>query len=166
MILAPDPVSENIYFDLYFTTNYWDRPPMVNISVDDSFIGTYTLDQPEHHIRFRRSMGFHQPHTLQIYRHNKDNSQTKFLPDGTLLTQMVQINQVKIDNIDLRNIVWHKSTFEPQYPEPWFSEQVALGQTPEKIVPGEMYLGHNGTWRFNFTSPIYRFLVNWVRGIE
>jgi hypothetical protein len=127
-------------------------------------IGKYTIDQPDFHIRFQQLMLFDQPHVLELRRTGKTNNQTQVLPDGTFKTQMLYIKTIKIDNIDLRNLVWSCSTFTPEYPEPWATEQQALGVELEKQVPGEMYLGHNGTWRFEFTSPIYKFLVEWAKG--
>jgi hypothetical protein len=103
-------------------------------------------------------------HTLEIHRSGKTNDQNRILPDGTYQGQSLHIKQVLLDNIDLRNIVWHSCRFYPEYPEPWASEQRAQNIELESEVIGETYLGHNGVWRFNFTSPIYKFLVGWARG--
>jgi hypothetical protein len=161
---APDPVSENIYFDILLESTYWDRPPELEVVVDGDSVGKYIVDQPNFHIRFRRVMRFDQPHMLELRRTGKTNDQTRVLADGTFETQMLHVKTVKLDNIDLRNLVWHSSQFEPDYPEPWATEQQEQGVKLEKQVVGEMYLGHNGTWRFEFTSPIYKFLVAWARG--
>jgi hypothetical protein len=163
-ITAPDPVSENIFFDILLESTYWNRPPELEVVVDDHVVGQYVIDQPEFHIRFRRVMNFNQPHVLELKRTGKTNNQTRVLADGSYDTQMLCIKTVKLDNIDLRNLVWHSSYFEPEYPEPWATEQRAQGVELETQVPGEMYLGHNGLWRFEFTSPIYKFLVNWAKG--
>jgi hypothetical protein len=164
VITASEPVSENIYFDLILESTYWDRPPKLEVLVDNQSVGNYVIDQKEFHIRFRQTMEFDQPHTLELRRTGKTNDQTQILADGTFNTQMLYIKTVKIDNIDLRNLVWSRSIFEPVYPEPWATEQRTLGIELEKQVLGEMYLGHNGIWRFEFTSPIYQFLVNWAKG--
>ena len=163
-VTAPDPTSENIFFDIILDATYWDRPPELEVVVDQESVGKYTIDQPEFHIRFRRVMSFDQPHTLELRRTGKTQDQTRMLADGTFETQMLHIKTIKLDNIDLRNLVWHRSEFEPVYPEPWASEQQAQGVELEKQVVGEMYLGHNGVWRFAFTSPIYKFLVAWAKG--
>jgi hypothetical protein len=163
-VSAPLPASENIFFDVILESTYWDRPPTLEILVDGDQIGKYTIDQFEYHIRFKRVMTFGQPHTLELRRTGKTNNQTKIMPDGGLKTQMLKIKTIKLDNIDLKNLILHSSNFEPDYPEPWASEQRKLGIELETQVPGELYLGHNGVWRFNFDSPIYRFLVNWAKG--
>jgi hypothetical protein len=163
-ITAPDPVSENIFFDIILESTYWDRPPELEVAVNGKFIEKYTIDQPDFHIRFCQVMSFDQLHVLELRRLGKTNDQTQILKDGTFKTQMLHIKTIKLDNIDLRNLIWSRSTFTPTYPEPWATEQQAQGVKLEEQVVGEMYLGHNGTWRFEFTSPIYKFLVEWAKG--
>lgn len=163
-ITAPNPTSENIFFDVFLEATYWDKPPELKILVDGNTIGHYIIDRSDLHIRFRRVMSFDQLHVLELHRLGKTVDQTKIHPDGSIETQMLKIKTIKLDNIDLKNIILHTSEFEPIYPEPWASQQKALGIELEKKVPGEMYFGHNGVWKFEFTSPIYKFLVNWVRG--
>jgi len=161
--VAP-PTSENIFFDLIFDAEFWDQPPTVDILVNGEIIEQHTVTHNDYCVRFRRVMKFDCPHVLEIRRHGKTNDQTKILPDGQIQTQTLHIKTVKLDNIDLRNVVWHTSRFYPEYPEPWATEQRNQGNTLEYPVPGEMYLGHNGTWRFEFTSPVYAFLVDWAKG--
>jgi hypothetical protein len=163
-ITAPAPISENIFFDIVLKSTYWNLPPELEVVVDNKSVGKYTIDQPEFHIRFRQVMQFDQPHTLELRRTGKTSDQTRMLADGTFETQMLEIQTVKLDNIDLKNLILHRSQFEPEYPEPWASEQQAQGIELEAQVPGELYLGHNGVWRFSFTSPIYKFLVAWAKG--
>ena len=153
-ITAPDPVSENIFFDLTLNAEYQHCPPVLDILVDNEAVGHYIIDQASYHIRFKRVMSFDQPHMLELRRSGKHNDHT----------QSLHIQEVKLDNINLRNIVWHTCTYEPEYPEPWATEQRQQGIELEPVVPGEMYLGHDGVWRFEFTSPTYQFLVNWAKG--
>jgi hypothetical protein len=162
-VTVPEPNSENIFFDIILDTTYWDQPPKLEVLVDNKSVGKYIIDQPEFHIRFRQVMSFDQTHTLELRRTGKTQDQTRMSDDGTFVTQMLHIKTIKLDNIDLRNLIWHSSQFEPEYPEPWASEQRDQGIELESQVLGEMYLGHNGTWRFTFTSPIYKFLVKWAK---
>jgi hypothetical protein len=163
-ITAPDPTSEDIFFDIILESTYWDRPPELEVILDGHNVGKYIINKPEFCIRFKQVMSFDRPHLLELKRSGKTNDQTQVLADGTLKTQMLYIKTILIDNIDLRNLVWSRSVFEPNYPEPWASEQQAQGIELEKHVLGEVYLGHNGTWKFEFTSPIYKFLVDWAKG--
>jgi len=163
-ILAPAPTSENIFFDIVLESIYWDKPPELEILINGNHIGHYVIDHLESHIRFCQVMNFDQCHTLELRRTGKTNDQTKIMPDGSLKTQMLMIKTIKLDNIDLKNLILANSYFTPDYPEPWASEQQALGVVLESTIPGELYMGHNGVWRFNFTSPIYKFLVDWAKG--
>jgi hypothetical protein len=149
-----DPVSENIFFDIILESTYLDHPPELEVIVDNESIGKYVVEQPEFHICFRRVMMFNQPHTLELIRSGKTSDST----------QMLHIKTIKLDNIDLKNLVLSRSTFNPEYSKSWASEQVANGVKLENQIPGEMYLGHNGVWRFEFTSPIYKLLVAWTKG--
>jgi hypothetical protein len=164
LITAPTPTSENIFFDIILESTYWDQPPQVEVVIDNESIAKYTVDTSEFHIRFRQEMTFDQPHVLELRRTGKTPDQTRMLHNGQYETQMLHIKKIMIDNINLRNLVWHSCRFDPEYPEPWASQQRAQGIILENSVVGEMYLGHNGIWRFDFTSPIYKFLVAWAKG--
>lgn len=157
------PTSENIFVDLYLSGEFWDRPPEIDVLIDNQVVQSHVVDQANYHIRFRHVMSFG-PHRLQIRYKNKTNDQTRQLANGEYQSQLVHIDKIKLDNIDLRNIVWHTCRFQPEYPEPWASQQLAAGNILEKELVGEIHLGHNGLWTFEFTSPIYMFLVGWTRG--
>lgn len=159
-----EPDSENIYIDLLLEGDYWDRPPVVDVIIDDQLIQTHTVDSYQYRIRFKHQLRFDQPHVLQLNRRGKTDDQNKLLPDGSYQTQTLRIKQVKLDNIDLRNLVWHSCRFYPEYPEPWATQQRDQGIQLETVLTGETTLGHNGVWKFAFTSPIYKFLVSWIRG--
>lgn len=156
------PDSENIFVDLVFSAEFWDKPPIVDIYVDNQIISTHSVDRDNYHVRFRHTCKFG-THRLKLHRRNKTDDQNRKLPDGSYQGQMLIIKQVKLDNIDMRNLVWHSCWFQPEYPEPWASQQRNDGIEIEQQLRGEMHLGHNGIWMFEFTSPVYKFLVNWVR---
>lgn len=158
MIQAEEPKSENIFFDIVVESTYQSQPPELEVLVDNESIGYYKIDQSELHIRFKRIMSFNGLHVLELRRSGKTNIQTE--------TQMLHIKNIKLDNIDLKNLVLSRSTFEPEYPEPWATEQRAQGVELEKVIPGEMYLGHNGVWKFEFFCPIYKLLVEWTKGTK
>ena len=50
--------------------------------------------------------------------------------------------------------------YEPDYPEPWKSEQIKLGVDLPKTRKFITEMGWNGTWTFSFTSPLYMWLLN------
>jgi hypothetical protein len=78
---------------------------------------------------------------------------------------MLHIKTVKLDNIDLRNLIWHNSKFEPEYPEPWASEQSNL----ESELTAHPYLGWNGCWSLTFGVPVFTWIhqtqnLGWIYG--
>jgi hypothetical protein len=74
------------------------------------------------------------------------------------------LEKLKIDGVDIRNIVWCQSITVSDYPEPWASEQIAAGNILEQEAIGVTTFGHNGVWYLNFTSPFYNFIMNWMGG--
>lgn len=162
MIHRVEPTSENIFVDLRLGGEFWQKPPEVDIFVDGKLIQSHLVDRTDYHVRFRHVMDFG-PHRLELRRKNKTNDQNRLLPDGSYQGQLLHINQVRLDNIDLRNLVLHTCKFRPEYPEPWASQQREAGIILENELIGETHLGHNGVWTFDFISPIYMFLVDWAR---
>ena len=159
-------MTETLDFEIVFLSDFWDRPPSAKISVDDQilFQGDVVGDpeQNKHTVRFAIDLECDQQHCLQIDRSGKDDTQC-VVADGISKDQILRILQLKIDGIDVQNLVWHRSWFEPQYPEPWASQQQQQGTILESAVPGETWLGHNGIWYFEFRSPFYQFLISQFR---
>lgn len=154
---ASEPCSETIWFEIEFNAQYWDRPPYVDILIDGvSAFSDWVRDQDQV-VRFQRTLAFGN-HTLQLIRSGKTDDQTRMIPTG-FETQTLSITRMKIDNIDVRNLIWNDSFFIPEYPEPWASQQRNLGHDLEPSVRGELHFGHNGSWHFDFSSPFYKFLV-------
>jgi hypothetical protein len=102
------------------------------------------------------------PHCLEMHRTGKTNHQMRTIENGKNEGQDVIIKYIKIDGVNIRDMIWTNSYYEPEYPEPWASQQKSQGIELEKYVPGETWLGHNGVWRLNFISPFYRFLMDWI----
>ena len=159
MVFAPS--YEIIDFDFWFESSYWRNPPIIDIFVDDNKIDTVIVDQ-EIHYHFSRRLDFGN-HSVKIKRYGKTADETRVNDCGEYDTQTLTIRQVNIDNINLRNILWDRAKFFPVYPEPWATQQILLGHLLETQVLGEMTLGHNGTWVFDFSSPFYQFIVDCVR---
>ena len=147
--------TEKIKFEFWFTSEYWNNPPLFDIYINDKKINTYTASTPELYVSFTEQLDFVK-HKLKIVRYGKTDSET----DSNGNTQVLVLNKVKIDDINIQNLVWHYSKFYPDYSTSYASENLDL----ETEVTGEMFFGHNGTWEYCFTSPFYYDVVNKVRG--
>jgi len=154
--------SENIFFDIWLNPTYWDRPPSAKIFIDDTCVFEDTIIK-DMHIRFKHCCDFEKQHTLTIERTGKTNNQTKF-ENNFMFDQILNINKIKIDNIDCKNLVEFICEYKPNYPEPWASQQLENGNKLEQILKGTRRLGHNGVWTFKFRSPFYQYLINWIKG--
>ena len=154
--------SENIYFDFWIKPEYFLNPPYMKLMIDNDVFFEDHVDK-DMHLRFAKRCSFAESHKIKILRSGKTIRDTEFLPDGSLKTQMLTIEKIKIDNIDLRNLIWHKCVYTPDYPEPWASDQKKSGAELPQTLSGTMELGHNGKWEFSFNSPVYKYLIDWIK---
>jgi hypothetical protein len=141
---------ENIEFQLKFKYTYNDILPDIRIYIDDDL---KMVTQNEEHCKFWHKCDF-SDHVLRIERTGKTNR----CPEQT-----VELKQVVVDGIDIRNILWIKSYNENYWPEPWATQQREAGEDLEKYVEAELLFGHNCTWRLPFTSPFYNYVMDWLR---
>ena len=146
---------ETITFELDLQTEYWKDPPRIKILVDNviKFDDEIKTNGP---VRFTADLAFG-AHLLQIHRTGKTNAQV-----GPTVGQHVILNRVKIDGTDIRDLVWTRAYYVPEYPEPWASQQRQAGIELEQRVLGETCLSHNGVWNFEFKSPFYRYIMDWM----
>lgn len=151
---------EDIKFEIAFKTSWWLDPPAVSILVDENekFNGEIKKDTI---IKFSHTLRFTN-HKLVIHRTGKTDAQVRINELGEHEGQDLIIDWIKIDGTNIRDLIWTKSVYKPDYPEPWASQERAKGNNLEECVLGETFLGHNGTWEFEFTSPFYRFIMNWM----
>jgi hypothetical protein len=148
--------KESIKFQFELIAEFWDKPPHVKIYIDDFIKFDDYLNAGMNVVKFTHDLAF-EKHTIKLIRSGKTNDQNQ---DGK--DQLVHINKLFIDGINIRDIVWVKSYSEPKYPEPWATKQRYQGIELEKQVIGETTFGHNSTWYLHFTSPFYKFIMNWM----
>lgn len=163
MIVASEPTKEYINIDIKFSSEYWNNPPMIIVLIDNVEYACGIVEKDGLHISINHMCDFDKWHTLKIIRSGKTDQETRFI-NNQFETQTLFIDTVTIDNTNIRDLIWSRSNFEPDYPEPWASEQIANGATLESNIVGETTLGHNGVWTFEWRSPFYMFLVDAIRG--
>lgn len=151
-------MKENINFYMEFESVFWDKPPKATVLLNDSVMFDGSIDQLNYRLNFNAVLEFGQQYTLTIRRYGKDAGQCVVLEDGSLKDQLLTLKLLKIDRTDVQNLIDTLSYNQPDYPEPWASEQRALGIELEELVPAETCWGHNGTWSLTFSSPFYKFL--------
>jgi hypothetical protein len=142
--------QELIQFQLDVNFQYRDTAPKLTVYINDVCKFDQTLSGSQAVISFDHLLDFGQTYELKIVRSAKTDQDP---------SQMLIINCITIDGVNVQNLIWSSSYYEPEYPAVWYQQQIELGQTPEPRITGETWLGHNGTWSMPFDSPFWRYLM-------
>ena len=154
--------TEKIKFKLELYSEYFDKPPYVEIYVKDKWchsgIVVGTKDSPNT-IEFFQNLTHGENYDLKILRTGKDIEQCQVDSSGNVLKdQLLHIKMIEIDEIDLGSVVY-SGVYTPEYQEPWYSQQVKAGKTPQQSFKNVTCMGHNGEWKWTFSSPFYMWLL-------
>jgi hypothetical protein len=68
---------------------------------------------------------------------------------------VLNIDSIEVDEIDLGNLLWTASIYNPIYPDCYADQE----QKNIKDITECVTLGWNGMWRLPFTSPFYIWLL-------
>jgi hypothetical protein len=154
--------TERLKFKLELYATYWDKPPVAKIFINSESQYRSEITGTEKDptvIEFEKELTEGEKYTLSISRSGKNNRQTKLNSKGEIeKDQLLHIKSIEIDEIDVGALVY-EGVYTPQYPEPWYSQQVSAGNTPEKSFKNVTEMGHNGTWTLAFESPFYMWLL-------
>lgn len=89
---------------------------------------------------------------LEIYFNNKSDSDTTDEKDKAIIIEEIKINQFKSNKF-----IW-LGVYEPDYPEPWYSQQIQSGCTPAKQLQNTTYMGWNGVFKLEIDIPAYTWI--------
>jgi len=70
----------------------------------------------------------------------------------------VIIKQISFFSISDPRFVW-LGQYTPDYPELWYNQQISK---PAAVLTNTDYLGWNGTWKLNFSVPVF----TWIHQIQ
>jgi len=108
---------------------------------------------------FEQELDEGKDYELVIKRSDKSNDQTVVNEKGDILKdQLLNIKSIEIDEIDIGALVY-EGIYTPEYPEPWAAQQREAGTALKESFKNVTQMGHNGTWRFKFSSPFYMWLL-------
>ena len=125
--------------------------PDVKVGIDDSVLYQGTLVVP---IELDQDLYLDEgKHVLWVSLSGKGNANS-----GTDSDQAIQIDSISFEGMTADRFIW-AGIYEPEYPEPWYSQQQIK---PGRYMHEVTYLGFNGTWRLEFSTPIFR----WIHEIE
>jgi hypothetical protein len=105
--------------------------------------------EQEFNISTELAYGLHQLTLEYMGKTNKDRDQA------------IEIDFINFEGIKADRFVW-AGEYTPKYPEPWASEQHALGIELAEKHYNFKFLGWNGIWKLNFEMPIF----TWIHQIE
>jgi hypothetical protein len=142
--------QELICFQINADICFHTVPPRLAVYVNNECKFDQTLDKSSAVIEFDHLLNFDQIYQLRLVRQGKTDQDP---------AQMLVIKNIFIDGINVQNLIWAGSQYQPDYPMIWYQQQVSQNKTPEKTVVGETWLGHNGVWTMSFTSPFWRHLM-------
>ena len=154
--------TEKLKFKLELYATMWDKPPHVEVFINDKkyFEGdiTGTEDKPDT-VEFEDEFTEGQDSNLTIKRSGKRNNQTVINDKGDILKdQLLHIKGIEIDEIDIGALVY-EGVYTPKYPEPWATQQREANQELPETLKNVTQMGHDGEWRFKFSSPFYMWLL-------
>ena len=154
--------TEKLKFKLELFATMWDKPPHAEILIDGkSYYNseiTSTEDKPTL-IEFEAEVDEDKKVDLIINRSNKGVNQTVVNEKGDILKdQLLHIKRIEIDEIDLGSLVF-TGLYTPKYPEPWATQMAESGKELRESFTNVTQMGHNGEWKFTFTTPFYMWLL-------
>lgn len=98
------------------------------------------------------------PQVLSVDLLNKTDRDTR-LDLG--LDKAVVIEKISFFGITDPRFIW-AGRYRPIYPEPWASQQRALGQDPPQILGDQDRLSWNGHWWLDFDLPVF----TWIHHVQ
>ena len=154
--------TEKLKFKLELYATMWDIPPHAEILVGGKscFKGdiTGTEEKPDL-IEFEAELEEGKESSLVIKRTNKGKNQTVVNEKGDILKdQLLHTKSIEIDDIDIGGLIY-EGVYTPTYPEPWATQQKDAGVELQESFKNVTKMGHDGEWKFTFSSPFYMWLL-------
>lgn len=129
--------------------------PTIKILIDDYVVLYEGPAINEFHRVFDLNDGEHE---LKIVHYGKTDNDHVLADDGSILIdKFVMIDSVTIDSVKLLDKELQSGEFWPVYSFSYVEDMIRLGKDLPTFISPNLYLGHNGTWRYTFFSPF----VDW-----
>jgi len=139
--------------DIAFTVGDKLGTPNVKILIDDYVVLYEGPAQPTFSRTFDINDGEHE---LKIVHYGKTDQDHVLDKDGSILVdKFINIDSISIDSIKLLDKELQTGEFWPVYSLSYVEDMTDL---PESICPN-LYLGHNGTWRYRFFAPFTEWAI-------
>ena len=154
--------TEKLKFRIELYATMWDRPPHVEVVVDNKSHYSADITGTEKAptvIEFEHELAEGEDHNLFLNRSGKGRNQTVVNEKGDILKdQLLHIKSIQIDEIDIGALVY-KGVYTPKYPEPWATQQRESGNDLKDSFENVTQMGFDGQWSLGFASPFYMWLL-------
>ena len=144
-------ISYPVKLDIHLRSVWHNNPPEINIGINDNIQQIILSQDKTLHYAFTAN----NPSTLTVELLNKTDADT--IPDKGL-DKAVIIESVSFFGIKDPKFAW-AGIYEPNYPEPWYSEQTVK---PKSLLKNHTYLGWAGKWTLTFDVPVF----TWIHKIQ
>lgn len=150
-----------IKLDIRLCPVWHSDPPKINIGVNGILEQTTLSQAQTFHYEYSASANS----TITVELLNKTDADT--VPDKGL-DKAVIIESVSFFGITDPKFVW-LGVYEPNYPEPWATEQRQQGVVLKQQLTNHNYISWNGKWTLTFTVPVFTWIhrvqnLGWVYG--
>lgn len=100
-------------------------------------------------------------HELKIVHFGKTDRDHVYNIDGSIgIDKYIEIESICIDEVRLRNDELQQGKFWPVYSDSYLATlQQAQQEIPPLYISPNLYLGHNGTWRWDFYYPFVPWII-------
>ena len=130
--------------------------PLIKILIDDYVVLYEGPAMNQFDRKFDIESGEHE---LKIVHFGKTDRDHLYHPDGSIaVDKYVCIKSIEIDQVKLFESELQTGQFWPVYSLSYVSDIVDSGKELPSFISPNLYLGHNGTWRYTFFYPF----VDWI----
>lgn len=154
-------INYPVKLDICLRPVWHNEPPEINIGVDSNISRVILTDTQNFHYEFNST----DQSIITVELLNKTDTDT--IPDKGL-DKAVVIESISFFGITDPKFVW-LGVYEPEYPEPWATEQQQQGVVLKQHLTNHTYIGWNGKWTLTFTVPIFTWIhqvqnLGWIYG--
>lgn len=142
------PESETLSFKIGLSATYWDKKPQYTVLIDDVKVAEGVADSEISYVEFSHDLADETTHYVKIRLENKSDSDVVESDDKTsiLKDMLLNIESISIDDVDLGQLKWDRSTFVADDPA-------------RPVMKNCVNLGWNGTYTLEFSCPFYLWLL-------
>lgn len=143
--------SEKLKFTVSLSATFWDKKPRYTVYVDDEAMAHGEIGENHEIVSFEKELSAG-VHDLSIRLENKESSDTVSENGEIVKDMLLNIDDIEIDDISLSDLKWTKSIYYLDHPQEFKGTVI-------NNLPNCINLGWNGTYKIQFDSPFYIWLL-------